>query len=162
MKVVLPIHVVAFETDFGGVVSNTRYLEYIERGRYALMHAAGLTVAQALELCGAQPVVRRVEVEYLQPARHEDDLELHISVVAHEGARTILQFELMRTNDGVLLMRARQTLAYLTPGWKPVRVPPLFRERWPVTEDSPQRRGDAEKLRKYLNPSFLCVSASLR
>ena len=140
MKVILPIHVVAFETDFSGVVSNTRYLEYIERGRYALMNAAGLTVAQALELCSAQPVVRHVEVDYLQPARHEDDLELHISIVAHQGARTILQFELHRLSDGTLLMRAQQTLAYLTSQWKPVRVPQLFKEKWPVAEDSPQRR----------------------
>ena len=132
MKVILPIHVLAFETDFGGVVSNTRYLEYMERGRYALMGAANLTVAQALELCGAHPVVRHVEVEYLQPARHEDDLELQVSVAVHQGARTVLNFELMRKNDGALLMRAQQTLAYLTPQWKPVRVPNLFKEKWPV------------------------------
>lgn len=145
MKVILPIHVVAFETDFGGVVSNTRYLEYIERGRYALMQAVGLTVVQALELCGAQPVVRRVEVEYLQPARHEDSLKLHIVVVSHDGARTVLDFELYRPQDGALLMKAQQTLAYLTPLWKPVRVPQLFKEKWPVAEDSPPRRGDAER-----------------
>jgi acyl-CoA thioester hydrolase len=131
MKVVLPIHVVAFETDFGGVVSNTRYLEYLERGRYALMKAADVSVAQSLEICGAQPVLRRVEVEYLQPARHEDDLELHVFVAAHEGARTHLRFELHRPADGALLMRAAQTLAYLAPNWKPVRVPQLYREKWP-------------------------------
>jgi acyl-CoA thioester hydrolase len=134
MKVILPIHVVAFETDFGGVVSNTRYLEYIERGRYALMHAANLGVAQALELCGAQPVVRRVEVEYLKPARHEDDLELHVIVISNEGARTVLEFELQRPRDGALIMRARQTLAYLTSDWKPVRVPALFKDKWPIAE----------------------------
>lgn len=145
MKVILPIHVVAFETDFGGVVSNTRYLEYIERGRYALMHAADLTVAQALALCGAQPVVRRVEVEYLQPARHEDDLQLHILVASHGGARTVLQFELIRGGDGVLLMTARQTLAYLTPQWKPVRVPLLFKEKWPVEGIYHKDTEDAER-----------------
>lgn len=146
MKVILPIHVVAFETDFGGVVSNTRYLEYIERGRYALMHAAQVSTAQALELCGAQPVVRRVEVEYLAPARHEDDLELHVAIAAHEGARTRLNFELRRPADGALLMRATQTLAYLTPAWKPVRVPALFREKWPAEErhgDGRHETGDA-------------------
>ena len=145
MKVILPIHVVAFETDFGGVVSNTRYLEYIERGRYALMHEANLTVASALELCGAQPVVRRVEVDYLQAARHEDELELHIVVEAHQGARTVLSFELIRPRDGVLIMRARQTLAYLNQDWKPVRVPELFKEKWEVEEKSPPSCGDAEK-----------------
>ena len=46
MKVILPINVVAFETDYGGVVSNTRYLEYVERGRYALFHAAGFRMEE--------------------------------------------------------------------------------------------------------------------
>ena len=145
MKVVLPIHVVAFETDFGGVVSNTRYVEYLERGRAALMRAAELTTAGVLEKCGAQPVVRRTEVEYLSPAFHEDELELHITVTSHQGARSFLQFELLRPSDGALLMRAAQTLAYLTPQWKPVRVPALFREKTPALDNSPQRRGDADK-----------------
>lgn len=134
MKVILPIHVVAFETDFGGVVSNTRYLEYLERGRYALMQSGGITVTQALELCGAQPVLRRVEVDYLVSARHEDDLELHVAIAAHQGARTILQFELHRPRDGALIMRATQTLVYLTSDWKPVRVPQLFKEKWAIAE----------------------------
>lgn len=149
MKVILPIHVVGFETDFGGVVSNTRYLEYLERGRHALMKSANLTIAQALELTGAQPVVRRVEVEYIISARHEDDLELHIFIEAHERVRTILRFELYRLRDGVLLMRARQEMVYLTLDWKPMRVPALFKENWPAgdnsTDNSPPRRGDAEK-----------------
>lgn len=132
MKVVLPIHVVAFETDFAGVVSNTRYVEYLERGRAALLRAAGLTVREALQNCGAQPVLRRVEVEYLAPAFHEDELELHVIVAAHEGARSRLQFKLLRPRDGALIMRAEQTLAYLTAQWKPVRVPALFREKMPT------------------------------
>jgi acyl-CoA thioester hydrolase len=138
MQVVLPIHVIAFETDFGGVVSNTRYVEYLERGRAALMRAANLTTAGALELCGAQPVVRHVEVEYLAPAFHEDELELRITVAAHEGARSLLRFELVRPHDGTILMRALQTLAYLTPQWKPVRVPSLFKEKMPVVDMSHQ------------------------
>ena len=136
MKVILPIHVIAFETDFGGVVSNVRYIEYLERGRAALMRAAKLTVAGALQTCGAQPVVRRTEIEYLASAYHEEELELHVTVTAHEGARSRLDFELFRPRDGVLLMRATQTLVYLTAAWKPVRVPALFRERMPVTENN--------------------------
>ena len=140
MRVVLPIHVVAFETDFGGVVSNTRYVEYLERGRAALMRAAGLTTCGAMETCGSQPVVRRTEVDYLAPARHEDDLELHVVVAAHEGARSFLRFELRRPRDGVVIMRAAQTLVYLTALWKPVRVPALFRERMAAEAG----RGDEE------------------
>jgi acyl-CoA thioester hydrolase len=127
MTVTLPITVVAFETDFGGVVSNTRYLEYIERGRYALLHAAGLKVTDVWESHGVQPVVRRAQIEYLGFARHEDELELAVRVREHGRATSTLSYELTRLADGSTLMRAEQTLAYLNARWRPVRVPEVYR-----------------------------------
>lgn len=126
MKVELPITVVAFETDFGGVVSNTRYLEYIERGRYALLRAAGLKLSEIWEEHGVQPVVRRVEVEYLGFARHEEELVLIVQSGEFAGATSTVLYELRRGEE--VLMRAHQTLAYLNTRWRPVRVPVLFRE----------------------------------
>jgi acyl-CoA thioester hydrolase len=131
MKISLPILVVAFETDFGGVVSNTRYLEYIERGRYALLHASGLKINEIWAQYGVQPVVRRVEIDYLGFARHEDELALQVVVEEYRGATGILHFQLTRA-DGALLMRATQTLAFLNTQWKPVRVPLWFRDALPV------------------------------
>ena len=126
MKVTLPILVVAFETDFGGVVSNVRYLEYIERARYALWHSAGLQVEKTWKEFGVQGVVRRVEVDYLGFARHEDELE--ITAEASEIGKTtlILNYELTRPSDGAILMRARQTMAFLNTRWRPVRVPEVY------------------------------------
>ncbi|HEX8237330.1 MAG TPA: thioesterase family protein [Abditibacteriaceae bacterium] len=132
----LSITVVAFETDFGGVVSNTRYVEYIERGRYALLHAAGVKVTQAWETQGVMPVVRRLDIEYLGFARHEDELQLHVKVGQHGGATTTLHYELSRPADGAILMRAVQTLAYLNTNWKPTRVPRTFRDALSVKESS--------------------------
>jgi acyl-CoA thioester hydrolase len=128
MKTVLSIRVVAFETDYAGVVSNTRYLEYLERGRYALLHAAGLEVARVLETHNVQAVVRRIEIDFLRPARHEDELELEVAVHAHRGATTTLHSELRRVADGVVMMRATQTLAYTDANLRAVRVPAVFRD----------------------------------
>ena len=127
MKISLPIIVVAFETDYGGVVSNTRYLEYIERGRYALLHSAGLWIDKTWHEIGVQPVVRRVEVDYLGFARHEDELEMTIEVTEIGGARAVFSYELKRVSDSSVLMRARQTMAFLNTQWRPVRVPEKFR-----------------------------------
>jgi acyl-CoA thioester hydrolase len=132
MTITLPITVVAFETDYGGVVSNTRYLEYIERGRYALLHAAGLKIEEIWKEIGVQPVVRRVEIEYLAPARHEDELELQVTVAAHGKTSTTLQYELRRKGESTLLLRAQQTLAYINARWRPSRVPELFLTCLPV------------------------------
>lgn len=126
MKIILPIVVVAFETDFGGVVSNTRYLEYIERGRYALLHAAGLKITRVWQEHGVQPVVRRVEVDYLGFARHEDELELEAQTGEHGRSSAELHYTLRRVEDGAILMRATQTIAFINTRMKLSRVPPWF------------------------------------
>jgi len=131
---ILDIIVLAYETDFGGVVSNTRYPEFLERGRYAMMHRAGLTVREIWETHGVQPVVRRLEIDYLGFARHEDRLQLHVGIEAHGGATTVLKFHLVRPHDGADILRARQTLAYLNTKWRPVRVPEIYRAAMPLEE----------------------------
>ena len=125
----LTITVVAFETDYGGVVSNTRYLEYIERARYAFLHAHDLHVETIWKAHGVQPVVRRVEVDYLGFARHEETLEMSCAIGEIGGATARLDYELKRVNDGAILMRARQTMAFLNTNWRPVRVPSFYREK---------------------------------
>lgn len=137
MKVILPINVVAFETDYGGVVSNTRYLEYIERGRYALFHAAGFRMEEYTAQHGIVFVVRKIEMEYLSPARHEDELELSVQVTAHTKTSTVLQFELHRKGEEHPLLRAEQTLVYINENWRPVRVPQIFRDAFPVPNPDP-------------------------
>ncbi len=129
MKITLPITVVAFETDYGGVVSNTRYLEYIERARYAYLHAHDLHVETVWKTHGVQPVVRRVEVDYLGFARHEEQLEMKCELGELGGATATLKYELTRVSDGAVLMRAVQTMAFLNTDWRPVRVPPFYREK---------------------------------
>lgn len=132
MTITLPIHVHAFETDFGGVVSNTRYLEYLERGRYALTRGAGLHIGQIWEEQGVQVVLRRVEVDYLSFARHEDDLELSVTVAEHGKTTTRLTFELRRPVDGALIIRAQQVLAYINRSLRPTRVPAVFKDALPA------------------------------
>lgn len=134
MKTILPIRVVAFETDYGGVVSNTRYVEYLERGRYALLQNANLSVERILESHGVQAVVRKIEIEFLVPARHEEELELHVEVKSHSGATTTIFSQLFRQSDNVLLMRATQTLAYIDTSFRAVRVPQTYRDALFVNE----------------------------
>lgn len=126
MKIILPIVVVAFETDFGGVVSNTRYLEYIERARYALLHSAGLKITRVWEEHGVQPVVRRVEVDYLGFARHEDELEIEAETGEYSRSSAQLHYTLRRVESGAILMRAVQTIAFINTRMKPSRVPEWF------------------------------------
>jgi len=125
----LPILVHAFETDFGGVVSNTRFLEWFERGRYALLHAADLPVEETWADEGVMAIVRRVEVDYLSFARHEDSLTLTTRATNWNGATVVVEHEIVRPKDGVVIARAKQTIAFLNRAWKPTRVPKSYREK---------------------------------
>lgn len=127
MKITLDITVMAFETDFYGIVSNTRYLEYLERGRYVLMHRAGLTVREIWDEIGVQPIVRSAEIQYLGFARHEDNLQLHTWIEAQSGATTTICHKIVRVDDGGIVIRATQTLAYINKKDRPVRVPEVYR-----------------------------------
>jgi len=125
----IPILVHAFETDFGGVVSNTRFLEWFERGRYALLHAADLPVETTWANEGALAIVRRVEVDYLLFARHEDQLMLSTRAAKWGGATVMVEHEITRPKDGAVIARAQQTIAFLNRSWKPTRVPKSYREK---------------------------------
>ncbi|HEX8834567.1 MAG TPA: acyl-CoA thioesterase, partial [Abditibacteriaceae bacterium] len=131
--VTLPITVHAFETDYDGIVSNTRYMEYLERGRYSLLRAAGLRIGDVLAEHGAQAVVKRIEIDYITPALHEDELEMATWVESHTGATTTMRSELTRPSDGAVIIRAMQLLAYTNTRHRAVRVPPPFREKLPAT-----------------------------
>ena len=128
MKIILPISVVAFETDFFGVVSNTRYVEYMERGRYALMAAMSLRVTDIWREYKVQPVVRRAQIEYLSFASHEDKLELDVEMGTIRLASFEVHFVLRRPSDGAIVMRATQVLAFINERLRASRVPGWFLE----------------------------------
>lgn len=132
MKISLPISVVAFETDYAGVVSNTRYLEYMERGRYALLNAGGFKIEEMWAEHKVQPVVRRVEIDYFGFAKHEDALILDVAVGEHGKTSTTLLHTLRR--DDAILMQARQILVYINTNWRPVRVPDFMKQAFPPAE----------------------------
>jgi len=75
---------------------------------------------------GVQPVVRRVEVDYLGFARHEEELELEVEAGECGRSSAILLFTLRRSEDGEVVMRARQTLAFINARQKPSRTPDWF------------------------------------
>ena len=128
MTIEIPIFVHAYETDYAGVVSNVRYLEWFERGRYALLKAAGLKVEEILATHGVQAVVRETHVEYLGFARHEDELTLSVRVGEHSKTTSTLFFEVRKTGDAALVVRAKQTLAYINANFRATRAPEIYRQ----------------------------------
>ena len=68
----LAIRVYYEDTDAGGIVYHARYLAFAERARTEAMREAGAPHDELATQHGLIFVVRRVEMDYLRPARLED------------------------------------------------------------------------------------------
>ncbi len=120
-----PVRVYWEDTDAGGVVYYANYLKFMERARSEWLRACGFEQDVLRDEAGVVFVVRRVEIDYLSPARFNDQLDVSVSL--HETGRASLSVrqELMR--GSTCLARAEVTLACVDAvRFKPVKIPPLL------------------------------------
>jgi acyl-CoA thioester hydrolase len=108
------------DTDMAGIVYHANYLRYIERARSDWVRQRGLD-QNAMREAGIVFVVRRIEADYLMPARYDDVLEVRTDIASLTGARLTMTQEV--TRDGALLFRATVTAVCSTLDGKPVRLP---------------------------------------
>jgi acyl-CoA thioester hydrolase len=76
-----PVRVYYEDTDAGGVVYYANYLKFMERARTEWLRALGFDQDVLRREWGVIFVVRSVEIEYLRPARFNDDLQVSVSLV---------------------------------------------------------------------------------
>ncbi|MFN3749988.1 MAG: tol-pal system-associated acyl-CoA thioesterase [Thiobacillus sp.] len=122
MGFVWPVRVYWEDTDAGGVVYYANYLRFMERARSEWLRSRGFEQDVLRDEAGVVFVVRRVEIDYLAPARFNDALE--VSVVLHETGRAsiVVRQELLRGD--ARLVQAEVTLACVDAArFKPVRMP---------------------------------------
>ena len=112
------------DTDFSGVVYHARYLEFLERGRSDFLRLAGVHHTELIEGKHGERivwVVRRMEIDFVQPARIDDILTVETRTDSISGARLVMAQELKRGED--LLVRARVEAAIIGEGGRPKRFP---------------------------------------
>jgi acyl-CoA thioester hydrolase len=112
------------DTDFSGIVYHARYLHFLERGRTDYLRLAGIHHAEIGEgLHGEKLVwiVRRMEIEFVSPARIDDVLEIGTRVEEISGARIVMAQRILCC--GALIATARVEAAIVNGGGKPRRFP---------------------------------------
>ncbi|MBP7003364.1 tol-pal system-associated acyl-CoA thioesterase [Amaricoccus sp.] len=109
------------DVDLAGIVYYANYLRFIERGRTEALIAAGVDQARLKAETGIVFAVRRVEVDYLHPARFQDELTVTTALAGMGGARVELMQEVRR--DGAALVRARVVIVALDAAGRPARMP---------------------------------------
>ncbi|MDO9219727.1 MAG: tol-pal system-associated acyl-CoA thioesterase [Thiobacillus sp.] len=117
-----PVRVYWEDTDAGGVVYYANYLKFMERARSEWLRALGFEQDVLRDGHSVVFVVRRVEVDYLSPARFNDALEVSVCLKRIGGASLVVEQTVSR---GVTqLIAARVTLACVDAAlFKPAKIP---------------------------------------
>ena len=117
----LPIRVYYEDTDMAGIVYYANYLRYIKRGRSEWVREVGLDQNRMKDEDGIVFAVRRVEADYLAPAKLDDVLVVETWVETLKPARMVMGQEVKRGDQ--VLFRAMVTVICMTLEGKPVRLP---------------------------------------
>ncbi|MDF0599839.1 tol-pal system-associated acyl-CoA thioesterase [Psychromarinibacter sp. C21-152] len=119
-----PVRVYYEDTDLAGIVYYANYLKFIERARSEWVRKLGIDQSE-LKRQGLVFAVRRVEADYLRPARFDDEVIVVTEPVERTAARLVLRQDVTRGEE--VLFSARVTLVVLTESGRPGRMPAEIR-----------------------------------
>lgn len=117
-----PVRVYYEDTDAGGVVYHSNYLNFMERARTEWLRALGFEQTTLKDDLGIIIVVHSLSISFKRPAYFNDMLEIHCDIVkighgSVELAQTI-------TRHGELLINAHVKAAFVNvTTFKPVGIP---------------------------------------
>ncbi len=126
MKHKMNFHIYYQDTDAGGIVYHSNYLDYAERARSELLFDMGVSNTKLVEQ-GLAFVLRQVHIDYRKPARLDDLLTVETVVTGMKNASMEMEQTFWR-NDEVLVVIQLQ-LAFVNPtNLRPIRIPDTLKE----------------------------------
>ena len=124
----LPVRIYYEDTDFTGVVYHANYLRYFERGRSDALRLMGVGHAGLLD--DDEPsafVISRMSLDFLKPARIDDELVVRTCYRAVKGPRLLISQTITRGDD--VLCRAAVEVICIHLDGRPRRPTAALRDR---------------------------------
>lgn len=110
------------DTDAGGVVFYANYLRFMERARTEWLRDQGFEQPVLAEEQRVLFVVRAVQIDYLQPSRFNDSLQVTVEVDNVGGSRIRFLQRVLRGDEAIV--RATVDVVCVNAGtFKPARLP---------------------------------------
>jgi acyl-CoA thioester hydrolase len=122
------------ETDQMGVVYHANYLNWFEITRTEWIRELGIPYSQ-MEEKGLLLPVTEVQLKYIQPARYDDLIEVHLRMIDSSHLRVIFQYEVFREQDKMLLITGTTRHVWVNRDWKPVRLDRVMPELHQLIND---------------------------
>ncbi len=127
---VLPVRVYFEDTDFSGLVYHGSYVRFCERGRSDFLRLLGNDHRALIDgISGREPaafVVRRMNLEFMRPARIDEVLEVTTRVEDMTAATLVL--EQIVTRDGQPLCEAHVTVVLVSQSGRVLRLSQALRK----------------------------------
>ena len=117
-----PIRVYYEDTDAGGVVYHSNYLNFYERARTEYLRDIGFEQDTLLEQ-DIVFVVRRCEVDYLRPAKFNDELIVHVEIEQLKRASVIFKQKIISKNGNLLSTAQVVVVCVELAQMKPTAIP---------------------------------------
>jgi acyl-CoA thioester hydrolase len=122
----LPLRVYYEDTDFSGYVYHASYLRFLERARTEWLRMLGFAQGNLSQAEGISFAVRRIEIDYLAPARMDDPLIVETRIRRVGGASVDFEQTIARGSQN--LVSAFVGIVLLKNG-RPARMPNSIRDR---------------------------------
>ena len=108
------------DTDMAGIVYYANYLRFIERARSDWVRDVGIDQL-AMKAAGVVFAVRRVEADYVAPARFDDILDVRTTLDSLSAVKMVMGQEVWRGDT--LIFAAKVLIMCIGASGKPVRLP---------------------------------------
>ena len=123
-----PVRVYYEDTDSGGVVYYANYLKFMERARTEWLRELGFENQQLMDEQQVVFAVRRACVDYLRPARLDDELVVVAEISAVKRASLVFRQQILRGEE--TLCEGEIVLACVdTTSFRPAPIPTAIKDR---------------------------------
>lgn len=124
-----PVQVYWEDTDAGGVVYHSQYLNFMERARTEWLRHLGFIQTEMRETLGVLFVVRHIDMHYKKPSKFDDSLIVRTCLI-NQG-RSFITFEQSILRGEEMLTSATVKVVCIdAEKFKPVSIPKLMLQRF--------------------------------
>ena len=116
------------DTDSGGVVYYANYLKFLERARSEAIYSLDLSNKLLLDKHGALIIVKTCNIDYIKPAKFEDNLKIISIIKSINKASFVMKQIIKREND--MICEAEVRLVVVNKKGKPIKIPKILENRF--------------------------------
>ena len=123
-----PVRVYHEDTDTAGIVYYANYLKFMERARTEWLRELGFEQTMLAHQHNMVFVVRTLTIEYLQPARFNDELTVTVELLVARGSLIEIA-QTVRRGAQIIVTALVKLASVNTQSFRPVRIPQAILEK---------------------------------